>query len=169
MGQSQPRGKPWLTEVVQGLAVVRLLLSYMCVAARGSSAVQGFSSQVTVKDDPRLLELPALDCPAVCTRLPRNCHPADRNNICGPAGLHERYLHRLPLAGLFWERNMEEIQMEQILENGEGLGKSRLTSTSQAVLVSTRRRHQNGTTHVYVHVFFFFLIFHEFNDHPQIP
>ena len=64
------------------------------------------------KDAPRLATIPKSECPDEWIRLPRHKWPKSWANIEDPVVLLERKLCGHPLAGLWWESQLEEVLLE---------------------------------------------------------
>ena len=75
---------------------------------QAADAVSAYT-QVKLQDAPRLLKIPRSECPDVWIRLPRRKWPKSWSNIEYPVVLLERHLCGHPLAGLVWERHLEEV------------------------------------------------------------
>ena len=73
-----------------------------------NDAVSAYT-QVLMKDAARLLKLPPARCPETWIALPRNRRPAWWGNVTDPLVPLECNLYGHPLAGLLWERYLEEI------------------------------------------------------------
>ena len=68
-------------------------------------------TQVKLEDAPRLLKIPKSECPDVWIRLPRHEWPRSWSSIEDLVVPLERNLYGHPLAGLLWERQIEEISL----------------------------------------------------------
>ena len=66
-------------------------------------------AQVKMEDAPRLLRIPKSECLDMWIRLPRHKWPRSWMNIEDPAFPLERNLYGHPIAGLLWERHVEEV------------------------------------------------------------
>ena len=119
----------------QGARIVDTQSRLPGMAGEANDAVS-VCTQVQMNVVSRLLQLLATECPAVWIRLSRNRHPANWNNINGP--VVEIHLYGHPLAGLLWERNLEDNIRQELKEKSEQLGLPILSSKSQAALVSKR-------------------------------
>ena len=62
---------------------------------------------------PRLVKLPAPECPALWIRLSRNRHPAKQEKINDPVVPLESFSCGRRLAGLLWERKVADISLEK--------------------------------------------------------
>ena len=78
---------------------------------QAADAVSAYT-QVKMEDAPRLLMIPKSESPDIWIRLPRHKWPKSWTNIEDPAVLLERNMFGHPLAGLLWERQLEEVLME---------------------------------------------------------
>ena len=65
-----------------------------------------------MEDAPRLLGIPKSECPDTLMRLPRHKWPNTWSNIEDPVVHLERNLYGHPLAGLLWERQVEEVLLK---------------------------------------------------------
>ena len=76
-----------------------------------NDAVSAYT-QVFLKDAARLLKQGDTPCPDTWISLPRNRRPPSWDNVEDPAVPLECNLYGHPLAGLLWERHLEEILIE---------------------------------------------------------
>ena len=77
-------------------------------AGQAADAVSAFS-QAKLEDAPRLLKVPKSEWPDEWVRFPRHKCPKSWANIQDPVVPLERNLCAHPLAGLWWERQFEEV------------------------------------------------------------
>ena len=84
-----------------------------------SDAVSAYT-QVFMAEASRLLKLPGTECPETWISLPRDRRPASWDNIKDPVVPLECNLYGHPLAGLLWERKMEEILFSEGWERVKG-------------------------------------------------
>ena len=82
---------------------------------QAADAVSAYT-QVKLVDARRLLKIPKSACPDVWIRLPRHKWPKFWANIEDPVVPLERNLYGHPLAGLWLERQFEEVLLELGLE-----------------------------------------------------
>ena len=80
-------------------------------AGQAADAVSAFS-QVTMEDAPTLLEIPKSECPDLWIRLPRHKWPKSWSSMIDPVVPLERNLYGHQMAGLFWERQFEQVLSE---------------------------------------------------------
>ena len=78
---------------------------------QAADEISGYT-QVKMEHAPRLLKIPKSVCADVWICLPRHKWPKSLANIEDPVVLHERNVHGHPSAGLFWERQVEEVLLE---------------------------------------------------------
>ena len=74
------------------------------------------SSPTQMEDALKLLKIPKSECPDIWIRLPRHQWPKSCSSMEDPVVPLERNLYGHPLAGLLWERQLEEILLEHGLE-----------------------------------------------------
>ena len=84
---------------------------------------------------PRLLKLLETECFTICVVLPRARRPAQRDKIDDPMVLLEGHLYGHPLAGLLWERKLEELLLQEIREKCQKLGMFMTSIERQTILV----------------------------------
>ena len=77
-------------------------------AGQATDAVSAYT-QVKMQDAHKLLKIPKPECPDIWIRLPRHKWPKSSPSIEDPVVLLERNLYGHRLAGLLWERQLEEI------------------------------------------------------------
>ena len=65
-------------------------------------------TQVKMEGAPKLLKIQTSECPDIWIRLPRHKFPKSWSSMEDPVVPLERNLYGHPLAGLFWERQLEE-------------------------------------------------------------
>ena len=75
---------------------------------QAADAVSAYS-QAKLEDAPKLLKIPKAECPDVWIRRPRHKWPKSWVKIKDPVVPLERNLYGHPSAGLFWERQFEEV------------------------------------------------------------
>ena len=73
-------------------------------------------TQVRMEDASTFLQLPESECPDIWRRLPKHKWPKSWSSMEDPVVPLERSLYGHPLAGLLWERQFEEV----LLENQDG-------------------------------------------------
>ena len=65
-----------------------------------------------MEDAHKLLKIPKSECPDIWIRLPRHNWPKSWSSMEDPDVPIKRNLYGHPLAGLFWERQFEKIQLK---------------------------------------------------------
>ena len=80
-------------------------------AGQAADAVSAFT-QVKMEDAPTLLKIPKSECPENWIRLPKHKWPKSWSGTEDPVVPLERNLYGHPLAGLFWERQFDEVSLE---------------------------------------------------------
>ena len=78
---------------------------------QAADAVKAYT-QVPLNQAPKLLGLPRDECPETWISLPPSRQPASWRNIIDPVCPLERNLYGHPLAGLLWERHLEDALMK---------------------------------------------------------
>ena len=86
---------------------------------KAADAVKAYT-QVPLINAPTLLGLPENECPETWISLPPSRQPASWKNIRDPVCPLERNLYGHPLAGLLWERHLEEALLKLQWENIPG-------------------------------------------------
>ena len=81
------------------------------MTGQAADAVKAYT-QVQLSKAPTLLGLPKNECPDTWISLPASRHPASWKNIQDPVCPLERNLYGHPLAGLLWERHLEEALLK---------------------------------------------------------
>ena len=104
-------------------------------SGQASGAVSVYT-QVKMQDAPELLHLSDKDCPTFWIRTPRARRPQHWDSIHDPVVPLERNLYDHPLAGLLWERKIEEVLFEHGQSN---MGVSLPSSQVAIILVSVCR------------------------------
>ena len=92
-------------------------ISRLLGLAREANDAVSACTQVIMEVAPRLLKLPGTECFTMCVILPRTRRPAQRDKIDDPVVLLEGHLYGHPLAGLLWERKLEELLLLEIREH----------------------------------------------------
>ena len=105
-------------------------ITWLC-SGQASDAVSAYT-QVELKDAPELLHLSEEDCPKIWIRLPKARRLQQWDSIDDPVLPVERNLCGHPLAGLLWERNVENVLFEEGWESVDG---GALTSSQNAVIL----------------------------------
>ena len=90
-------------------------------AGQAADAVSVYT-QVKMEDAPKSLKKPKSECPGTWIRLPRHKWPKSWSSIEDLVFPLERNLYGHPLAGLLWERQFENILLQQGWEEGFQLG-----------------------------------------------
>ena len=80
-------------------------------AGQAADAVSAYT-QVKMEDAPKLLKIPASECPDIWIRLPRHKWPKSWSSIEDPVVPLERNLYGYPLAGLLWERQFGKLLLQ---------------------------------------------------------
>ena len=80
-------------------------------AGQAADAVSAYT-QVKMEDAPKLLKIPKSECPDIEIRPPRHKWPKSWSSMEDPVVPLERNLYGLPLAGLLWERQCENILLQ---------------------------------------------------------
>ena len=95
-------------------------------AGQAADAVSAYT-QVEMEDAPKLLKIPKSECPDNWIRPPRHTWPESWSSMEDTVVPPERNLHGHPLAGLLWERQIENILLKHGWENSK-LGMSLCSS-----------------------------------------
>ena len=82
-------------------------------AGQAADAISAYT-QVKMEDAPTLLKITESECPDIWIRLPRHKRPKSWSRVDDPVVPLERNLYGHPSAGLLWERQFEQV----LLENG---------------------------------------------------
>ena len=90
-------------------------------AGQANDAVSAWT-QVKMEDVSIWLKHPKSECPDSWIRPPRHRWPKSWHNIEEPVLLFERNLCEHPLAGLLWERQFEQVPLENGWERSTNLG-----------------------------------------------
>ena len=77
-------------------------------SGQAADAVSAYT-QVKMGDASTLLKIPKSECPDIRTRLPKHKWPKAWSSMEDPVVPLERNLYCHPLAGLFWERQIEKV------------------------------------------------------------
>ena len=96
------------------------------------------NSQVKLEIASRLLNIPKSECPDIWIRLPRHTWPKSWANIEDPVVPLERNSYGHPLAGLFWERQFEEVLPELGWEKVPNWECIACSSKTRIILFGTR-------------------------------
>ena len=89
------------------------------MGGQAADAVKAYT-QVPLKKAHDLLGLPHEECPETWISLPRSRQPASWEKIVDPVCPLERNLYGHPLAGLLWERHLEEALFKMSWEKLQG-------------------------------------------------
>ena len=92
-------------------------------------------TQVKMEDAPTALKLPKSECPDFWKRLPRHKWPKTWQSIEEPVVLLEWNLYRHLLAGLLWERQFEQILLENGWETVPNLGMIVSAPSARSILI----------------------------------
>ena len=82
-------------------------------AGQAADAISAYT-QVKMEDAPTLLKNKESECPDIWIRLPRHKRPKSWSRVDDPVVPLDRNLYGHPSAGLLWERQFEQV----LLENG---------------------------------------------------
>ena len=82
------------------------------MAGETSDLISAYT-QVKMTEVPRFLRMPKEGCPEIWISIPLRQRPKGWSSIEDPVVPLERNFFGHPLAGLLWERNVEEVTVEQ--------------------------------------------------------
>ena len=88
---------------------------------QAAEAVSAYT-QVKMEDAPTLLKIPMSECSDIWIRLPRHKWPKSWSSMEEPVVPLERQLYGHPLAGLLWERQLEQVLLQYGSEKVPKLG-----------------------------------------------
>ena len=103
-------------------------------AGQAANAVSAYT-QVKMEDAQKLMKIPKSECPDIWIRLPRHKWPKSSSSMEDPVVPLERNLYGHPLAGLLWEMQLENIQLQHGWEKGFQLGMSFRTPSKRTILI----------------------------------
>ena len=113
-------------------------------AGKVSEAISAYT-KVKMEDAPDLLRLPKSECPTICIRLPRSRCPKswETQDLVVP---RERHLYGHPLAGLLWERQLENILLKTQLGECTWMGVLLHAPRKKFVCVDDKKWKERRTT-----------------------
>ena len=123
--------KSWISSPDYQVAMDKQLTQYLLIPRK-------------MEDAHKLLKIPKSECPDIWIRLPRHKWPKSWSSIEDPVVPLERNLYGHPFAGLFWERQFENILLKYGWEKVSKLGMSLSTSWKRIILICVCGWHKIG-------------------------